>query len=354
MKHRHLISFGAVALTVAVAALLVSPVPASAQQILKEGAAAVKVADSKTPAKPYVVPKTPDGVPDLQGYWTNNTIIPLQRPNGVTKEFYTKEEAIAAAKRQGERDEEQTTPGTTADVHYDFTQFGLDKSQTVLTGNLRTSIITNPANGKIPPFTPDGQKRAAERQAEQNRLRGIQYDQVQNIVIGSRCIYQGAGPPMLPPGYNPGYQIVQGKDVVMILIEAGHEVRVIPTDSRPHAPETVREWLGDSRGHWEGNTLVVETSNFNGRVAFQGSSPNLKVTERFTRLDDDTIKYEFTVNDPSTWEQAWGGELPFTKMDGPIFEHACHEGNYGIANTLAGVRLAEKRAAEEAAKKGGK
>jgi hypothetical protein len=354
MKHRHLISAAAATLTLAFAVALLLPSPAAAQHVLKSGEAAVELAGNKAPAKPYVVKKTPDGVPDLQGYWTNNTIIPLQRPNGVTKEFYTPEEARVAAKRQADRDEEQTTPGTTADVHYDFTQFGLDKSQTVLTGNLRTSIITTPANGKIPPFTPDGQKRAAERQAEQNRLRAVQYDQVQNIVIGSRCIYQGAGPPMLPPGYNPGYQIVQGKDVVMILIEAGHEVRVIPTDGRPHAAEGVREWLGDSRGHWEGNTLVVETTNFNGRVAFQGSSPNLKVTERFTRIDEDTIKYEFTVNDPATWEQSWGGELPFTKMDGPIFEHACHEGNYGIANTLAGVRLAEKRAAEEAAKKGGK
>jgi hypothetical protein len=354
MKHRHLLSAAAATLTLAFAVTLLLPSPAAGQHVLKSGEAAVEIAGDKAPAKPYVVKKTPDGVPDLQGYWTNNTIIPLQRPNGVTKEFYTPDEARAAAKRQADRDEEQTTPGTTADVHYDFTQFGLDKSQTVLTGNLRTSIITTPANGKIPPFTPDGQKRAAERQAEQNRLRGIQYDQVQNIVIGSRCIYQGAGPPMLPPGYNPGYQIVQGKDVVMILIEAGHEVRVIPTDPRAHAPEAVREWLGDSRGHWEGNTLVVETTNFNGRVAFQGSSPNLKVTERFTRTDEDTIKYEFTINDPATWEQSWGGELPFTKMDGPIFEHACHEGNYGIANTLAGVRLAEKRAAEEAAKKGGK
>src|SRR6185369_826442 len=137
MKHRHLISLGAMALTIPVVALLISPVLASAQHVVKEGKEAIKIADTKTPAKPYVVPKTPDRVPDLQGYWTNNTVIPLQRPNGVTKEFYTPEEARAAAAKQADRDEEQTTPGTTADVHYDFTQFGLDKSQTVLTGNLR-------------------------------------------------------------------------------------------------------------------------------------------------------------------------------------------------------------------------
>ena len=355
MNHRDWMSMGAAAIAIVFVVVLLAPLPAGAQgtQVLKAGPKAVTVANDKGPAKPYVVPKTPDGVPDLQGYWTNNTITPLQRPNGVTKEFYTKEEFLEAAKKQAQRDEEQTTPGTVADVHYDFTQFGLDKSQTVLNGNMRTSIITNPSNGKIPPVTEEGKKRAAEKAAAAPP-RGAQYDTVKNIVIGSRCIYQGAGPPMLPPGYNPGYQIVQGAGYVMILIEAGHEVRVIPTDNRSHAPQGVRSWLGDSRGHWEGNTLVVETSNFNGRVAFQGSSENLKVTERFTRTDADTIKYEFTINDPSTWETSWGGELPFTKMDGPIFEHACTEGNYGIYNTLAGVRAEEKRAAEAAGKRGGK
>jgi len=272
----------------------------------------------------------------------------------VTKEFYTPEELKEVEKKAAEREEEQTTPGTVADVHYDFTQFGLDRSQTRLTGNLRTSMITNPENGKLPPLTPEGQKRAAERAAEQRRKQAVTYDQVQNINIGSRCVYTATtGPPMMPPGYNPAYQFVQGPGYVMILIEAGHEVRVIPTDGRPHAPAGVRSWLGDSKGHWEGNTLVVETTNFNDKVAFRGSSENLKVTERFTRTGDETIRYEFTINDPSTWEKPWTAELMFTTMDGPIFEHACHEGNYGIANTLAGVRAEEKRAAE-AAKAGSK
>jgi hypothetical protein len=353
MNHRFLMSVGAAALGLAFMAVLLTPSAAAGQtQVLKAGETAVTVAKTKAPVKPYVATKTPDGVPDLQGYWTNNTITPLQRANGVTKEFYTPEEFAAAAKRQADQDEKQTTPGTVADVHYDFTQFGLDKSQTVLNGNMRTSLITDPPNGKIPPLTAEAQKRAGGR-GGRGGGGGTQYDTVKTIPIGSRCIYQGAGPPMLPPGYNPGYQIVQGKDYVMILIEAGHEVRVIPTDARPHAPQNVRSWLGDSRGHWEGNTLVVETTNFNGRVAFQGSTENLKVTERFTRTADDTIKYEFRIDDPATWETSWGGEVPFTKMDGPIFEHACHEGNYGIMNTLAGVRAEEKRAAEAAAKKGG-
>src|SRR5579863_1317609 len=354
MNRRFFMSLSAAALAVTFTAALLAQAPAPGQtQVLKAGPKAVTVANSTTPAKAYVVPKTPDGVPDLQGYWTNNTIIPLQRPNGVTKAVYTKEEFLEAAKKAAQRDEEQTTPGTVADVHYDFTQFGLDKSQTVLNADLRTSLITDPPTGKIPPVTAEGQKRAAAKAAERPKP-AQQYDQVQNTVIGSRCIYQGAGPPMLPPGYNPGYQILQGAGYVMILIEAGHEVRVIPTDAKPHAPQGVGEWLGDSRGHWEGNTLVVETTNFNGRVAFQGSSENLKVTERFTRTSDDAIKYEFTINDPSTWETSWGGMVPFTKMDGPIFEHACHEGNYGIRNTLAGARAEEKRAAAAAAaKKGG-
>jgi hypothetical protein len=338
MNQRFLVSLGVTALTIGLVAVLLAPLPAAGQA-------------QKAPTK-YTVPKTPDGQPDLQGYWTNNSYTPLERPNGVTKEFYNKEELKEVWKKAAEREAEQTEPGTTADVHYDFTQFGLDRSQTRLVENLRTSIIVEPANGKLPPVTSEGQKRAAERAAER-RAQGATYDKVQNIVLGSRCVFSNPGPPMLPPGYNPAYQIVQGKDQVVIVIEMLHEIRVIPLDGRPHAPSTYRSWLGDSRGHWEGDTLVVETTNFNDQVAFRGASENMKVTERFTRVSDDQIKYEFTVNDPSTWEIPWKGEMPFVKINGPVFEHACHEGNYGIANTLAGVRLEEKKAAEEAAKKGG-
>src|SRR5712671_3221297 len=340
MNHRLATALGVAALAIVLTAIFLAPTVTAGQ--VKEGVNAVTIAAPKTNAKPWVLKKTPDGQPDLQGYWTNNSIIPLQRPNGVTKEFYTQEEFLAKAKQQGTQDDQQTTPGTTGDVHYDFTQFGLDKSQTVITANLRTGMITDPPTGKLPPITAEATKRAADIAAEK-RTQGATYDKVQNIVIGSRCIYQGAGPPMLPPGYNPAYQIVQGPGVVMILIEAGHEVRTIRTDGSPHPPESVRQWLGDSRGHWEGNTLVVETTNFNDRVNFQGASQNLKVTERFTRTDEQTIKYEFTVVDPATWATPWSAELPFTQMDGPIFEHACHEGNYGIRNNLAADRLEEKK-----------
>jgi len=346
MNHRFLTSLGVTALAIGLTVTLLAPLPAAAQAT-KAPAPAAK---SDT-AKPWTA-KTPDGVPDLQGYWTNNSYTPLERPNGVTKEFYTPAELKEVEKKAAEREDEQTTPGTVADVHYDFTQFGLDRGQTRLTGNLRTSMIVDPPNGKLPPINSEGQKRAAAKAADR-KAQGAQYDQVQNIPIGSRCVYTNAGPPMMPPGYNPAYQIVQGPGYVMILIEMLHEVRVIPTDGRPHAPAGVRSWLGDSKGHWEVNTLVVETTNFNDKVAYRGASENMKVTERFTRLSDDEIKYEFTVNDPSTWEIPWTAQMPFVKLGGPIFEHACHEGNYGIANTLAGVRAEEKRAAEAAAKKTG-
>jgi hypothetical protein len=343
--NRFLTSLSVTALVFGLTVILLLPTPA-AGQAQKAAAPGAKPAAA---AKPWTVSKTPDGVPDLQGYWTNNSYTPLERPNGVTKEFYTPAELKEAEKKAQAREEEQTVPGTVADVHYDFTQFGLDRSQTRLTDNMRTSMIIEPPNGKLPPVTAEGQKRAAEKAAER-RAQGAQYDKVQNIQIGSRCIYTNAGPPMLPPGYNPAYQIIQGPGVVMILIEMLHEVRVIPTDGRPHAPAGVRSWLGDPRGHWEGDTLVVETTNFNDKVAFRGASENMKVIERFTRVSDDQIKYEFTVHDPSTWEIPWKAEEPFVKIGGPIFEHACHEGNYGIANTLAAVRREEK---EAAAKKAG-
>jgi hypothetical protein len=348
MSYRFITSLGVAALTVAIVVAFLAPLPAAAQAP-KAAAAAPKAAAAKT----WTVSRTPDGQPDLQGYWTNNSYTPLERPNGVTKEIYTKEEAVEAAKKAAEREAAQTEPGTVADVHYDFTQFGLDRSQTRLTNNLRTSIIVEPANGKMPPVTAEGQKRAAERAADR-RGQGAQYDKVQNIVLGSRCVYSNPGPPMLPPGYNPAYQIVQSPGYVTILIEMLHETRVIPLNNSPHPPSTVRSWLGDSKGHWEGDTLVVETTNFNDKVAFRGASENMKVIERFTRLSDDEIQYEFTVHDPSTWEIPWKGIMPFVKINGPVFEHACHEGNYGIANTLAAVRLEEKKAAEAAAKKGAK
>jgi hypothetical protein len=203
-------------------------------------------------------------------------------------------------------------------------------------------------------MTADGEKRVAERAAARKALGG-QYDAVENMPIGSRCIIMaGAGPPMMNAGYNANYQIVQAPGYVMILTEMIHDVRIIPLDGRPQPNQKVRQWTGVSRGRWEGQTLVVETANFNGKNPFRGASENMRVTERFTRTAEDTILYKFTIDDAATWAKPWSAEMPMVKTGGPIFEFACHETNYGIANILAGARADEKRAAETAVKKGSK
>ena len=296
--------------------------------------------------KKWTAPRTPDGQPDLQGFWTNSSYSPLERPKNVTKEFYSKEEALELEKKAAEQETEQTVAGTVADVHYDFTQFALDRNQSAHALNLRTSLIIDPADGRLPPLTAEGEKRAADR-AEAAKLVG-RWDSAQSNELDDRCmIFVGAGPPMLPAGYNSNYQIVQAPGYVMILFEQNHDVRVIPLDGRPHIPRNMRQWTGDSRGRWDGNTLVVETTNFNGKNPLRGSSENLRVVERFTRLDADTIDYKFTVEDESTWTRPWTAALPLKKTVGPLFEHACHEGNYGLYNTLVGARLEEKKAAEK-------
>jgi hypothetical protein len=299
----------------------------------------------------YRAPRTPDGQPDLQGFWTNTTYTPLQRPKDVTKELYTREEALEILKTAATLESEQTEPGTIPDVHYDFTQFGLDRNQGGLALNLRTSLIFDPANGQLPPMTEEGQKRNAAR-AEARKRMGGPTDAAQNQSLSVRCILMDrAGPPMLPGAYNNNYQIIQGPGYVMILVEMIHEPRIIPLDGRPHLPPHVRSLTGNSIGRWEGETLVVETTNFTDKTAFQGSSENMRLTERFTRVSEDRIDYKFTIDDSATWTRPWSAELPMQKTIGPIFEHACHEGNRGLSNTLAGARLEDKKRAEAAAGK---
>jgi hypothetical protein len=286
--------------------------------------------------------RTADGQPDLQGYWTNTTVTPLERPKELAdKAFFTPEEAAEYAKRQL-ADPGPTGPGTYADVHYNMAQFGLERSQSKVAANIRTSLIVDPPDGRVPPMTPEARQRAADR-AAQNK--GHEFDGPENRGLAERCIIWGnEGPPMLPVGYNSNLQIVQGPGYVAIMQEMIHDVRMIPTDGSPHLPSTVRQWMGDSRGHWEGDTLVVDTTNFTGKTAFRGSSENLHVVERFRRVDADTVLYQFTVDDPSTWTHSWSAEIPMTKIQGPVFEYACHEGNYGMANNLSGARAEEKKA----------
>ena len=340
MKRRFLVS--AAVLTVLIAAAWLSTIAIAGQARSAPNASATT----------YTPPRTPDGQPDLQGFWTNAGYTPLERPDNITKEFFTKEEAVQFEKQFVEYEAAQTEPGTIPDVHYDHTQFGLDRSIAGYSTNVRTSLIVDPANGKLPPLSAEGQRRAAER-AEARKRMGGQYDSHENMQLDDRCIIMDRnGPPMMYGNYNNTYQIVQGAGYAMILAEMLHDARIVPLDDRPALPSTVQQWTGVRRGHWDGNTLVVETTNLNGKNPFRGmTSEKMRVTERFTLIDADTIRYQFTVDDPGTWSRPWSGEMPMKRTIGPIFEHACHEGNYGMVNILAGARAEEKRAAEEAAKK---
>ena len=305
-------------------------------------------------APAHKVLRTPDGQPDLQGFWSNATYTPLERPDKVTKEFYTPEEAVAAEKAAAARESAETEPGTVADVHYDFTQFGLDRSQATLARSLRTSLIVDPKNGKLPPVTAEGKRILAARVEEAKRLGG-RWDSAQSNQLDDRCIIMaGPGPPMMDAAYNSNYQIVQSPGYVMILTEMIHDVRIIPLDGRPQPSDKVRQWMGVSRGRWEGETLVIETTNFNGKNPLRGSTENLKVVERLRRVSEDVIEYNFTIEDKSMWERPWSVESVMRKTNGPLFEHACHEGNYCLYNTLVGARLEEKQAAEAAPKKDSK
>jgi len=297
----------------------------------------------------YKVPRLPDGHPDFQGFWNNTTYTPLERPKGIDREFFTKEEVVEQMKRAAVEEAEQTTPGTVADVHYDFTQFGLDRSQAPLSVNLRTSLIVDPADGHLPPMTEEGKRLNAAR-AEARKRAGPITDAAENQPLSVRCIQMDRdGPPMLAGAYNNNYQIVQSPGTVLILVEMLHDPRIIPTDGRAPLPSSIRQLEGSSRGRWDGDTLVIETANFTDMFMFaaQGASADMKLTERFTRVSDDTLVYRFTVDDPKVWTRPWTAEVPWKKSIGPIFEHACHEGNYSLTNLLRGAREDEKRAREK-------
>ena len=322
------------ALAAAIGTVFLAPAPAAAQT-----QATAKLAKDVAVNKKWTPPRTPDGQPDLQGVYTNASAIPMERPKDLgAKEFFTKEEAEAYAAKAKAR-QEVVAPGTYGDVHYNMSQFGLDRGQGEFPATLSTSLIVGP-DGQVPPLLPAAKARMAARAAAN---KGHEFDGPENRSLAERCIlWPNEGPPMLPESYNSNVQIVQGPGYVAVMQEMIHDVRIIPTDGRPHLPPEVRQLMGDSRGRWEGNTLVVDTTNFTDRTAFRGSSENLHVVERFTRTDADTVTYQFTVSDPSTWEKSWSGEVLMTKIDSPIFEYACTEGNYGMRNNLSGARAAEK------------
>jgi hypothetical protein len=285
-------------------------------------------------------PSTP---PDLQGIWTNATVTPLERPKQFEgKEFLTKAEAAEFEKQAVyEADGDRRDGPADADVGRAYNEFWRDRGKVVST--MRSSLIFDPPDGKVPPLLPEAQKRNADIAAAR-RKSGGPLDGPEGRSLQERCLLTPqAGPPMLPANYNSNYQIVQTANYVAILVEMIHDARIIPLDGSPHVPKNVRSLMGDSRGHWEGKTLVVETTNFSDKTSFRGASENLRIIERFTRTDENTLLYQFTIEDPTTWAKPWSGEIPMKKVTAPLYEYACHEGNYGIAGVLSGARAEEKR-----------
>jgi hypothetical protein len=301
------------------------------------------VSPSAAPAQQkWTVPHTPDGQPDLQGVWGFATITPLERPADLAgKEFFTEKEVAAYEKDVLQRTNRDRRDGPAdADVSRAYNDFWWDSGNRVVPTR-RTSLIIDPPDGKIPALTPEGQKRAAAR-AEDRRLHP--YDGPENRPLQERCLaWTTAGPPMLPSAYNNNIRIVQGPGYVGLINEMVHDVRIIPLDNRPHLPKDVRLWMGDSRGRWEGNTLIVDTTNFSDKTNFRGADENMHLIEKFTRTADNRLMYSFTVDNETAFTRSWTVELPMTKSEDPMFEYACHEGNYSLLNVLAGARAEEKR-----------
>ena len=298
--------------------------------------------------------RTPWGDPDLQGGWSYSTLTPLERPDNLAgKEVFTDEEAAQFIQQTLElrnadrRDEDGSRGGIvngteqTTDLARAYNQFWWDRG-TEIVGTKRTSLIVDPPDGKLPALTPQAQTRVTDRAAVVARAA----HGVEDRPLGERCIHQQrTGPPMMPGGYNNNMRLFQLPGSVAILTEQIHEVRVIPLDGRPHLGDTIRQWKGDSRGHWEGNTLVVDTVNFNGKNSFRGTGSGLHLTERFTRLDADTLDYQYTIDDPESFTKSWTVQLPMTRDEKQLFEYACHEGNYGIEGSLSGARAVDESAA---------
>jgi hypothetical protein len=294
--------------------------------------------------------KTPWGHPDLQGIWDFRTVTPMERPTELgDKAVLTENEAREFEQRAvASRDADQQRGNTvtarrqvngtteTEDLALAYNDFWWDRGTKVV-GTRRTSLIVDPPNGRFPPLTTAGEERLAAEDAVRERASVGPEDRP----VGERCILGfNSGPPMTPAAYNMNVQILQTPDYVVILNEMVHNARIVPLDGRPHS--SIRQWVGDSRGRWEGNTLVVETTNFYQNTSLRGSSSNMQLTERFTRVASGALIYEFTVDDPKTWTKPWTAQVPMTKTELPMYEYACHEGNYGMTGILSGARALEK------------
>ena len=292
------------------------------------------------------VPRTAWGTPDLQGIWDFRTITPLQRPEDLgDQEFLTEEEAAQREQAAVERNETLlNAPPRTAESGQNvgaYNNFWMDRGTTVV-GTRRTSLIIDPPNGRLPEMTEAGQQRAAAgRGSFSDDLAGSYVD----LSNADRCIMGfNAGPPILPGGYNQNMQLFQTPDHVVVLNEMVHNARVIALGGSPRLGDRIPQWSGDSRGYWEGDTLVIETSGFNDpsyQRRWRGASQNMKLVVRLTRVDADTLEYRLTVTDPETWSSPWTASVPMQRTDVPMYEYACHEGNYGLYNILAGARIEE-------------
>jgi len=280
---------------------------------------------------------------DLEGLWSNETLTPLERPRDLAgKEFFTQEEAAAYEKRivQNRIDDPNDGDGNVADPKVWW------ERAIKLVPTRRTSLIVDPPSGRVPTLTPEAQKRMAD---QRTAAKLHPADKVTDRSLQERCLLSPTtGPPMLPGPYNNNYQIVQTRDYVSITVEMIHETRIISMDGRPHLPQTMRKWLGDSIGHWEDKTLVVDTTNFTSKTSFRGSDENLHLIERFTRTGPDTILYEFTVDDLTAFVAPWRAEVPMRRSAGPMYEFACHEGNFALGRMLSIAREAEKAAVKTA------
>lgn len=288
--------------------------------------------------------RTPWGDPDLQGIWINDVVTPLERPPGVGDRALLTEEELAEAAAANDRRQRDTGQPREGDpiLLQGYNQFWITPRQV----SPQTSLIVDPPDGRLPPLTPAGRPRAAAAFESSQGVPALDAslrrgtDGPEHRSLWERCVTRGL--PRLPDFYNNNSLILQTPDHVVILMEMIHETRVIPLDRRPHLDPTVRQWLGDPRGRWEGDTLVVESTNFSDKTNFRGSQSGMRLVERFTRIGDDTIRYEATVADEGTWTQPWTVRMPLRRTSETLYEYACHEGNYAMTNTLRGARVDEQ------------
>lgn len=352
-------------IVLAVAFFAPSFVAAQAQSDAAKKPAAQAAAKTDTkPAKAWTMPRLADGHPDLQGYWSAQTYTPFERPAKYgNREFLTEKEIqdIFNAGVQSSFDGSANGKGDAVDdptsADFDFKTYGLSPWQNGVKPNNRTSLVVDPPDGRIPSLTADAKARLAGKRAgyfEEKSALGeawngvVHADRAQDLGVGVTCTALHGGPPITPGDYNSGLFIVQNPSYVLIETEYGTENRIIPMDGRPHPASSIRQWHGDGRGHWEGDTLVVETTNFRPENTYKNANADtLKITEYFTRTAADKIEYKFTIDDPSTWTKPWSAIVPLTPIKGPLWEYACNESNNDAIQILVGARNAEKAASDK-------